>query len=99
MSVRSFFERIARAGDVAPPKLKLPNRWALASAKVVEGICHAASMTPPVDAVSVDIGTHHWGCDATRAKKELGFQPRDPQETIGDTVRDLEARGLFRRTR
>jgi dihydroflavonol-4-reductase len=97
MSVRSFFDRIARAGDVSPPKLKLPNRWALVSAKVLEGIYHAAERTPPVDAVSVDIGNHHWACDASLAKKELGFAPRDPQETIGDTVRDLERRGLFRR--
>lgn len=97
MSVRSFFERIARAGDVSPPKLKLPSKWALLSARVLEGVYQAADRPPPVDAVSVDIGTHHWGCDATLAKNELGFTPRDPQETIGDTVRDLERRGLFRR--
>jgi dihydroflavonol-4-reductase len=97
MSVRSFFERIARAGDVSAPKLKLPGNWARMSARVLEGIYQAADRQPPVDAVSVDIGTHHWGCDASRAKAELGFTPRDPQETIGDTVRDLEKRGLFRR--
>lgn len=97
MSVRSFFERIASAGDVSPPKIKLPSKWALASAKLLEGLYHAADRAPPVDAVSVDIGNHHWGCDASRAKRELGFTARDPQETIGDTVRDLEKRGLFRR--
>jgi dihydroflavonol-4-reductase len=99
ITIRSFFERIARAGDVSPPKVKLPGKWALVSAKVLEGVYHAADRTPPVDAVSVDIGTHHWACDASLAKRELGFSPRDPQETIGDTVRDLERRGLFRRVR
>lgn len=97
MSVRSFFERIARAGDVSPPKIKLPNKWALMSAKLLEGVYHVADRPAPVDPVSVDIGSHHWACDASLAKKELGFSPRDPQETIGDTVRDLEQRGLFRR--
>lgn len=97
ITVRSFFERIARAGDVGAPKLKLPSKWALVSAKLLEGVYQAADRTPPVDAVSVDIGTHHWACDASLAKRELGFNPRDPQETIGDTVRDLEQRGLFRR--
>jgi dihydroflavonol-4-reductase len=97
MSVRSFFERIARAGNVSAPKVKLPNKWALVSAKLLEGVYQAADRTPPVDAASVDIGTHHWACDASLAKRELGFMPRDPQETIGDTVRDLEKRGLFRR--
>jgi dihydroflavonol-4-reductase len=97
MSVRSFFDRIARAGDVSPPKIKLPGKWALASARVLEGLYHAADRIPPVDAVSVDIGNHHWACDASLAVKELGFLARDPQETISDTVRDLEGRGLFRR--
>lgn len=97
MSIRSFFDRIARAGDVSPPKVKLPGKWALFSAKVLEGIYQAADRIPPVDAVSVDIGNHHWSCDASLAKKELGFIARDPQETIGDTVRELEKRGLFRR--
>lgn len=97
ITVRSFFERIARAGDVGAPKIKLPSKWAFVSAKLLEGVYHAADRTPPVDAVSVDIGTHHWACDASLAKRELGFTPRDPQETIGDTVRDLEQRGLFRR--
>jgi nucleoside-diphosphate-sugar epimerase len=97
MSVRSFFDRIARAGDVAAPKLKLPGKWALISAKVLEGVYHAADRISPVDSVSVDIGNHHWACDASLAAKEIQFTARDPQETIGDTVRDLERRGLFRR--
>lgn len=98
LGMRSFFERIARAGDVGTPKLKLPSRFARLSAKIIEGVYQAADRLPPVDAVSVDIGTHHWHADSALAKRELGFTPRDPQETIGDTVRDLERRGLFRRT-
>ncbi|MCK6545076.1 NAD-dependent epimerase/dehydratase family protein [Myxococcota bacterium] len=97
MSVRTFFERIARAGDVGMPKLKLPSEWARTSAKFLEGLYHVVDRTPPVEAAAVDIGTHHWGCDASLAKRELGFTARDPQETIADTVRDLERRGLFRR--
>lgn len=97
MSIRTLFERIARAGGVAPPRLQLPGKWALFSAKVLEGVYQAADRIPPVDAASVDIGNHHWGCDASRATAELGFRARDPQETVGDTVRDLERRGLFRR--
>lgn len=97
MSVRTFFERIARAGDVSMPKLKLSSDWARTSAKLIEGLYHVLDRTPPVEAAAVDISTHHWGCDASLAKRELGFTARDPQETISDTVRDLEKRGLFRR--
>jgi dihydroflavonol-4-reductase len=98
MKVRTFVERVANAGDVAIPKLVLPTKWALTGAKVVEGLFHAIRRPPPIDVASVEIGCHHWDCDASLAKAELGFSPRDPQKTIQDTVAYLEKRGLFRRT-
>jgi dihydroflavonol-4-reductase len=98
MKVRTFVERVANAGDVAIPKLVLPTKWAIASAKVLEGVFHAIKRSPPIDVASVEIGCHHWDCDASLAKAELGFSPRDPQKTIQDTVAYLEKRGLFRRT-
>jgi dihydroflavonol-4-reductase len=98
MKVRTFVERVANAGDVAMPKLVLSNKWAIGSAKLLEGVFHALKRTPPIDVASVEIGCHHWDCDASLAKAELGFSPRDPQKTIQDTVVYLEKRGLFRRT-
>ncbi|MCC7385622.1 MAG: NAD-dependent epimerase/dehydratase family protein [Deltaproteobacteria bacterium] len=97
MSVRSFVERVALAGNVAMPKLKLSERWAVLGAKVVEGLAQAVDRAPPIDATSVEMGCHHWGCKADKASQELGFRARDPQHTVADTVRDLERRGLFRR--
>ena len=97
MSIRSMVERVARSGDVSMPMLTLPDRWAKWSAKLLEGVYQSMDRIPPVDAVSVEMGCHHWGCSADKAKEELGFTARDPQETIFDTVRDLERRGLFRR--
>lgn len=99
MSVRSFVDRVARAGNVSGPLLKLPDRWAVLGAKVLEGLAQATDRVPSIDAVSVEMGTHHWGCSFAKAQRELGFAPRDPQETIADTVRDLERRRLFRRPR
>jgi len=32
--------------------------------------------------------------DASRAESELGWVPRDPVETLADTVKDLEERGV-----
>jgi dihydroflavonol-4-reductase len=97
MKVRTFVERVANAGDVAIPKLILPKKWAIAGAKVMEGVFHAIRRSPPIDVASVEIGCHHWDCDASLAQAELGFSPRDPQKTIQDTVAYLEKRGLFRR--
>lgn len=97
MSVRSFIERVTRAGDVAMPRVKLSERWAVLGARAIEGVYGALDRSPPVDAVSVEMACHHWGCSSAKAQAELGFRARDPQETIQDTVRDLERRGLFRR--
>jgi dihydroflavonol-4-reductase len=99
MSVRTFCERIARAGDVAPPTWSMPDRWALLGAKVIDGVYRSVDRSPPIDPVSVDMGRHHWGCKADKAEAALGFSARDPQATIADTVRFLEDRGLFRRGR
>jgi nucleoside-diphosphate-sugar epimerase len=37
----------------------------------------------------MELACHHWSVDASRAKVELGWAPRDPQVTLEDTVRDL----------
>jgi dihydroflavonol-4-reductase len=36
------------------------------------------------------MGERFWYCDSSRAKAELGFAPRDVQETLFETVRWLE---------
>ena len=98
MSLRNFVERVAGAGDVAFPKLVVPRVWAHRGAQWLDGVLSLLDMKAPVDPVSVDMGGYHWGCDASLAKRELGFSARDPQATIDATVRWLEDRRLFRRT-
>ena len=97
MKVRQFVERITLVGDVAPPRFKLPRRWAVRGARIVEALYDTLDRVPPMDPVSVDMAGHHWGCTADRARKALGFSARDPQVTLTDTVADLARRGLFRR--
>ncbi len=97
MSVRSFFERVANTGGVNAPKFKLPKKWAMTGAAVMDGLYRAAGFESPIHPVSIDMGNHHWGCSAQRATEELGFVARDPQSTIADTIAFIEKRGLFRR--
>ena len=95
MRIRSFIERVARVGDVMPPRIKLPRKWAVRGTKVMEALYGTIDRVPPVDPVSVDMGAHNWGCNADRARRTLGFSARDPQVTLSDTIRDLRLRGLF----
>lgn len=99
MSVKSFVQRVGVAGDVMGPTLRVSGKWAVRGAKLMSGIFESLDRDPPLDPVAVEMSTLHWDVDASRAQEELEFAARDPQSTIEATVRDLEDRGLFRRTR
>lgn len=99
MSVRSFAQRVAVAGGVSAPAWKIPSKWAVNSARWMSGVFESLDRDPPLDPVAVEMGTLHWDVSADKAQRELGFAARDPQATIEAAVRDLEARGLFRRPR
>jgi len=43
----------------------------------------------PADPVSVEMAQLFWYLDASRAERELGWVPRDPIDTLADTVADL----------
>lgn len=89
---REFFERLARVAKVQPPMLRVPARWNRALSKltgVIEEAYRHRGHDAPLDRVSVDMSQHFWYCDSSRARDELGFDPRDPTETLDDTVRDL----------
>lgn len=98
LSVRSFVQRVGVAGDVAAPTFKVKGKWAVRGAKLVSGVFESLDRDPPLDPVAVEMSTLHWDVDASKAAEGLGFAARDPQVTIEATVRDLEARGLFRRS-
>ncbi|MEN9582018.1 MAG: dihydrokaempferol 4-reductase [Pseudomonadota bacterium] len=91
LSCVELFGRLARIANVKAPEIVLPRHREAAllghwlyktSLGLVGGI-------PAVDAETVDMGSHFWYCDCSRALRELGFAPRDTQETLRDTVNDL----------
>jgi len=53
-----------------------------------------SALVGAIDPVSLDMAHFYWYLDASRAEEELGWSPRDPIETLADTVKDLEARGV-----
>jgi dihydroflavonol-4-reductase len=96
-TTRTFFDRIARVAEVSGPIVTLPNndtvrkmsRWLIKRATEIVGEDESLP-----DEHTVDISQHYWYVDATRAENELGWQPRDPMQTLADTVDDLRGRGL-----
>lgn len=95
MTVAAFLGRLARIADLDPPRLRAPKGTLLA--KVGVRLLDRAKKVLPIDAdmdeVSAEMGQVFWYCDSRRAAADLGFSPRDPGETLADTVADLYDRG------
>ena len=92
MSMSEFFGRLERISGVPAPRLRLPSKVNVAGAKLLEKLAEARGREPALDAASVEIGEHWFWVDSRKAERELGFAPRDPQETLQDTVLDLLSR-------
>ena len=91
MKFADFFGRLERLSGVRAPRARLPSAANVAGARLLERFHAWRGSEPPIDARSVEMGEHFWWCDASKASRELGFSPRDPQETLHETVRFLDA--------
>jgi dihydroflavonol-4-reductase len=85
-SFETFFAKLARVGGVKGPRVKLPDRVYSFAGKAVDAFYRQWDRTPPVDRVSVEMGQRFWWLDPSKAERDLGFQARDPYETLYDTV-------------
>jgi dihydroflavonol-4-reductase len=88
-TMAEFFKRLERCSKVEAPLFKLPRSASIFGARILEQLYALRDAEPPVDTVSVDMAQHYWYVDSSKAKRELGFQPREPGETLADTVRYL----------
>jgi dihydroflavonol-4-reductase len=81
-----FFSRLERLTKTAAPRLSFPSRLAITGSQALSALYRHWNLAPPVEAASVEMAEYFWYLDATKATEELGFDPRDPQETLLDTV-------------
>jgi dihydroflavonol-4-reductase len=96
MTIEAFFARLARISGVPAPRLKVPRSVTLArlGAGLMERAAKRFTFDVPVDRISAEMSQYFWYVDASKAREELGWVARDPSETLADTVRDLEERGV-----
>lgn len=96
LTVKEFFARLERVSGVRGPIVPMPRATELAraGAGILERIAGRIGVPLPVDPVSLDMAHFYWYLDATLAETELGWTPRDPTETLADTVKDLGERGV-----
>ncbi len=87
MTFADFFGRLERLSGVSAPMMKMPKKLAVAGSSIIESVFRNWGKASPVATNEVEQAEHYWYFDSTKAKEELGFAPRDPQETLHDTVR------------
>ena len=81
-----FFARLERISKVAAPRLSVPKSLSIFGARSLDAFYKGMSWTSPVEPQEIEQAEHFWYFTSAKAERELGFAPRDPAETLQDTV-------------
>lgn len=81
-----FFGRLERLTKVSAPLLALPAKLVVGGAKLVDSLFKQWDLASPVESGAVEMAQYFWYVNCNKASRELDFRPRDPGETLHDTV-------------
>ncbi len=84
-----LFGRLERLTKIAAPKVKLTGDLPLWASRAQAALLRQLGRRVPVEPQSVEMAQHFWYFDSGKAARELGFSPRDPADTLRDTVKYL----------
>jgi len=82
-----FFDRLERLTKVSSPRLALPTKFTVTGAQVIDSLFREWNLTSPLQAEEIEMAEYFWYLNHAKARRELGFSPRDPGDTLNDTVR------------
>lgn len=86
MTFAEFFGRLERLSGVNAPLLRVPKSVALAGASLINSVFTNWNKTSPIKPKDVEMAELFWYFTSAKAEEELNFNPRDPQETLQDTI-------------
>jgi dihydroflavonol-4-reductase len=81
-----FFARLGRIAHKPPPQVRLPSSIKIAAAYLMEEIAKRQHRLPDLPASDVEMGECWFFIDSSKSERLLDFAPRDPVETLNDTV-------------
>ena len=81
-----FFARLSRIAHLPGPALRLPSPVKIAAAHLLEKWARRSDREPDLPASDVEMGECWFFIDASKAERVLDFKPRDPNETLRETV-------------
>ena len=91
VSLEKFFKRLADISGVSAPWMPIPDGALSFGAKLVKRALDAVGATSTIDPVSIEMGRHYWYIDWSKAQRDLGWTPRNGNETLKDTVAWIRA--------
>lgn len=81
-----FFGRLERLTKIRGPRFSLPSGLAVSGARAVHSLYRHWNWAPPIEPAEIEMAEYFWYFDSSKAERELAFTPRDPGETLHDTV-------------
>lgn len=100
MTFAQFFGRLERLSGVSSPMLRVPKKLAMAGSNFIDSVFKNWNKTSPIQPKEVEQAEYFWYFSSAKAEEELNFAPRDPQETLQDTIAYLRenflGEGIFK---
>jgi dihydroflavonol-4-reductase len=81
-----FFGRLERLTKVSAPRFALPSKIAVTGAQFIDSLFKQWDFASPVEPGAIEMAQYFWYLNCSKAARELGFKPRDPGETLHETV-------------
>jgi len=81
-----FFRRLERLTKISAPKIALPAKVMVTGSRIVDSLFKQWNFASPVEPGAVEMAQYYWYVNCNKAARELAFKPRDPGETLHDTV-------------
>jgi dihydroflavonol-4-reductase len=86
MTFAEFFGRLERLSKVPAPMLRVPKKLAVTGASLIDSVFKNWNRASPIQPKEVEQAEYFWYFTSKKAEEELNFAPREPNETLQDTV-------------
>ena len=93
LTFREWILHAAHVARVAHPKMRLPESVARLGAAALRRLYPMAGKEFELDDATIRMSSLFWYCDASKARRELGFGTRPADETLRDTISYLRSSG------
>jgi dihydroflavonol-4-reductase len=82
-----LFGRLERLTKIPGPKVKISGDFPFLASRAQAAVYRKLGRKVPVEPQSVEMAQYFWYFDSGKAARELGFSPRDPADTLRETVK------------